>query len=93
VVLPEEQAVESRSTASRHGDEVHLVLPGVRGDCLGDAALKHLGHRLDSPVGSAVRDRLDDLLALAFEYVDNLAVDPCDAVVGRVGDVENVVAP
>jgi len=52
--------------------------------------LKHLGHRLDSPVGSAVRDRLDDLLALAFEYVDNLAVDPCDAVVGRVGDVENV---
>jgi len=66
------------------------VLPGVRGDCLGDAALKHLGHRLDSPVGSAVRDRLDDLLALAFEYVDNLAVDPCDAVVGRVGDVENV---
>lgn len=87
---PEENPMQTAPTTRWHHDQVDVVDGRIGDDRLGDAPLDDLGYGVDVACTRPFFDVVDDLFAFTFEYVDDLATESSDTVVGRIGHVEDV---
>lgn len=86
---PEQRFLGAFAAPSRHRDQIDIVLTRVVRDGGGDAVLECLGGGLNVLRFSPVDDSRHRFRPFGLQGVDDLASDSRDAIVGRIGDVEN----